>query len=231
MASAHGAEKFIFQVTSPTTAGDIFFVNYANRRNRLKGNAFLLIGRLFLDLPVCSKHCTVNNCGGMDIHQDGQHATHHAKSRVIQRHDGVSRAIGSFFRHLARSELSPYSCNYEVELNSVDLIHHRPGKTQNLRCDFELVHGTTDDRIWTDVRITHPVQTEAGTSTTPLFTAEEHWKSKHRKYVSTYILNDEAVQPLVFEVYGGYASRTHDFLRSNVETIAAGMLEFRASVA
>ena len=140
VASAHGAEKFILQVTSPTTAGDIFFVNYANRRNRLMGNEFLLIGRLFLDLPVCCAHCTVDNCGGLDIHQDGQHATQHAKSRVVQRHDGVSRAIGSFFRHLARSELSPYSCNYEVELDSVESVHHRPGKTQNLRCDFELVH-------------------------------------------------------------------------------------------
>jgi hypothetical protein len=52
--------------------------------------------------------------------------------------------------------------------------------------------------------------------------AEANWKAKHNKYVSTYILSDEALQPLVFEVYGGYASRTHDFLRSIVETIAAG---------
>ena len=72
------------------------------------------------------------------------------------------------------------------------------------------------------MRITHPVRTEAGTSSTPLFAAEANWRAKHNKYVSTYSLSDEAVQPLVFEVYGGYATKAHDFLRSLVTTIAAG---------
>src|SRR5690606_17948332 len=48
------------------------------------------------------------------------------------------------------------------------------------------------------------------------------WKEKRAKYLNHYELAEEAVQPLVFDVYGGYAGRTHQFLRTTVQAMASG---------
>jgi hypothetical protein len=215
VACASGPEKFILQVTSPTTAGDFLFLPLANRRNWLPPEVFLIYGRLYLDLPVSASSCSI--CGGLPISEDAKHAHMHCQSAVTGRHDDVKDVIGAFFRHLKSSEQSPYNCRYEVPL--VDLGFPKRGR-ESLRCDHAMQHVLTHDVIVTDVRITHPCRTVLRASKEPLYAAEANWKLKKNQYLGAHIIADNAIEPLVFEVYGGYSRRTYEFLRSLVNTIA-----------
>jgi len=45
---------------------------------------------------------------------------------------------------------------------------------------------------------------------------------KKDKYTSNYSISASAIQPLVFEVYGGWATGTYEYLRVLVHSIAGG---------
>jgi hypothetical protein len=224
LASVPEADRFIFQVTAPDTAGDIFFVPITNRRNRVSGPAFILAGRMYLDLPVCSPTCNIDPCGNAPMFVDGQHAHTHARQRVKQRHDGIATAIGAVLRHLDRADLSEYECKYEVPLDTLQerLPKRNPSSESGLVCDLLLEHRVTGDVIVTDVRVTHPRRDSTANCSRPLAAAEAHWELKHRLYSKQYKISDSAIQPLVFEVYGGYAPRTYTFLSGLVKAIAGG---------
>jgi hypothetical protein len=82
-------------------------------------------------------------------------------------------------------------------------------------------HVLTHNVIVTYVRITtHPCRTVLRASSQPLYAAEANWKLKHSQYVRAHVMAENAIEPLVFEVYGGYSDRTYEFLRSLVNTIA-----------
>jgi hypothetical protein len=223
VASASEDETFILRVTSPATAGDFLFVPLTSPLYRIPARDFLVCARLYLDLPVCGPACHIGDCHGVAITRDGQHAASHAQRRSKERHDRIVTVIGGLLRHLAASGSSEYECRYEVPLDSFPHLTRKSGAPPTeLRCDFVLEHRVTHDLIFADVRVTHPVRSEPAVSARALAASEHHWDLKFQKYMAHYELAAAAVQPLVFEVYGGYAPKTHEFLRTLVLSMARG---------
>ena len=85
-----------------------------------------------------------------------------------------------------------------------------------------LEHDLHHNLIITDVLVTHPNRSDPAIRVKPLVAAESGWKGKTSKYSRAYNFQSSVVEPLVFEVYGGYADRTHAFLRETVRSMAAG---------
>jgi hypothetical protein len=221
--SATEDETFILRCTSSTTAGDVFFVSTTCRRNALPRQDFLCYARLYLDLPVCAGTCSVGHVVG--ITRDARHAYEHAHRRIKERHDGVAATIGAFFRLLRLRGEAKYRCSYEVPLDQLsEQLRRVPGKAA-LRCDFLLENEDTGELVITDVKVTHPDRGDRATHRTPLVAAEAGWNDKRRLYTNSYeavegVLPDSTFQPLVFEVYGGWAQGTYEFLWAEVRAIA-----------
>ena len=98
----------------------------------------------------------------------------------------------------------------------------KPGRRKDLRCDLLLEEEVTGSVFVTDVRVTHPDRTDAATREKALAAAESNWKWKFEKYSRTYDASASVFQPLVFEVYGGWAERTYSFLWAQMQAVASG---------
>jgi len=56
----------------------------------------------------------------------------------------------------------------------------------------------------------------------PLVAAEAGWKEKFDLYSGNYDASASVFQPIVLEVYGGWAQKTYEFLSSQIKAIAGG---------
>ena len=86
---------------------------------------------------------------------------------------------------------------------------------------FVLQHRVHRDMILADVRVTHPDRADITNSQKALSAVDRNWNSKRAKYLAQYNVIESAIQPIVFDVFGGYATKTHDFLSTTVQAIAA----------
>jgi hypothetical protein len=177
---------------------------------------------MYLDLPVCAPICVAAPCVARPIEQDAHHAHEHSRKRVTERHDGLARTIGAFFRHLHRADQCDLSCHYEVPVDTLPGYPRKEGKDARLICDFALTNVVTQEVTITDVRVTHPDRNDPRNSASPLAAAERNWREKQLKYVNNYDISTTAIQPLVFEVYGGWAQGTFEYLRTLIRSIAGG---------
>jgi hypothetical protein len=107
-------------------------------------------------------------------------------------------------------------------LDTLDGYPRREGVTASLICDFALTNTVTHEVIVTDVQVTHPDRTDPACSQAPLVAAEHNWRAKQHKYVTSYNIDVTTIQPLVFEVYGGWAQGTYEFLHIVVQAISGG---------
>ena len=90
----------------------------------------------------------------------------------------------------------------EVPLNSIEgLVLKENAKP--LVCDFMLEHEVKAEVMLFDVRITHP-HFDKQAHHKPFGALEENWQLKRKKYLSSYVLKPEQIQPVVFDTYGGW---------------------------
>ena len=113
------------------------------------------------------------------------------------RHDAICGVIRAFTRHLHASYDFPYIVSTEVELDSLASrgIKRNTKKnpdgwvrtTEGLRCDFMISHPVENDVVLFDVRIAHPVATNAAHfSDNAIGAVQAGYNAKYNKYKRNY---------------------------------------------
>jgi len=218
---AEGLKKFILQVTSHETAVDWLYAPMTKRKLRMY-SAFKIYARFFLGEPVTAERCTLGKCNHSVVTPDGEHGWH-APARITARHNKVKEAIALFLSRLHANGQSEMECRMETHLSELG---HTPKEGasdgSDAKCDFYLLNEITNRLFVADVLVTHPnVRQNTQASSTPLWTAEQGYKRKMKRYCGNYdSLSPNMVIPLVFETYGGWHEKSKQFLHEVVKSIA-----------
>jgi hypothetical protein len=207
-AVATDSEKFVSLATSYSTCLDFLRAPISNRRYRIPSSAFVICGRAALVLPICRPQCFL--CNDQPISTDGQHASgKHCRKRVVERHNALRDVIAAFLRLLRMQYNFTYNVSSEVPLTSIPEVT-TTGKS--LVCDFMLRNEVGNDMVFFDVRVVHPVMSNPAHGKKTVAAARLHWELKRKLYCDNTNLAPAAVQPMVFDTYGGMAPSTLAYL-------------------